>query len=243
MTPENRQQMLAVVRENLRRAYLPAATAEHPPRFVYTQDVSTTGATGAADATVVAALTDRFRTELAALAGFTYVVDSIDAAAAQVAEIAQRYSTPRVLAWDAAAFDALGLSGLTEQLAARGVSTAAQQVPFRGDARAATLTDLDPIGVGVTSADAALAETGTLVICSGAGRGRLASLLVPVHVAVVRRDRLFPSLPDLFRLRPDLAAMPGSNLVCITGPSRTADIEQTLSRGVHGPREVHVILL
>jgi L-lactate dehydrogenase complex protein LldG len=67
--------------------------------------------------------------------------------------------------------------------------------------------------------------------------------MVPVHIAVLRRDRMVFALSDLVRLRPDLAAMPGSNLVCITGPSRTADIEMTLSRGVHGPREIHVILV
>ena len=64
----------------------------------------------------------------------------------------------------------------------------------------------------------------------------------PVHIAVVDRSRMMRSLPDLLLSRPELATA-GSNLVCITGPSRTADIEHTLSRGVHGPREVHVILV
>ena len=70
----------------------------------------------------------------------------------------------------------------------------------------------------------------------------MASLLVPVHVAVLRVDRLVDSISGLLATRGDLVAA-GSNLVAITGPSRTADIEHTLSRGVHGPGEVHVILL
>jgi L-lactate dehydrogenase complex protein LldG len=278
VTPENRQQMLSVVRKSLSRAYLPGATPDHPGDLAYSYDAARSAARGAASspeaaasahananatslpndpanrtATVqaldatgggdVSALTERFRKELETLAGFTYVAESVDAAAAQVAQIAQRFNAARVLAWDAEAFSTVGVPGLTERLAAHGVACVAQHVPFRGDERRATLTDLDPIGVGLTGADAGLAETGSLVLASGPGRGRLASLLAPVHVAVLRRDRILYSLPDLFRRRPDLAAMPGSNLVCITGPSRTADIEQTLSRGVHGPREVHVVLV
>jgi L-lactate utilization protein LutC len=96
--------------------------------------------------------------------------------------------------------------------------------------------------IGITGADAALAETGSVVLASGPGRGRLASLLPPVHVAVVERARVVGSLPELLITHPDLATA-GSNMVCITGPSRTADIEHTLSRGVHGPKEVHVVLI
>ena len=87
-----------------------------------------------------------------------------------------------------------------------------------------------------------MSDTGSIALVSGPGRGRLASLLPPVHVALVRRVSMLRSLPDLLLERPDLATA-GSNLVCITGPSRTADIEHTLSRGVHGPKEVHVVLI
>ena len=80
------------------------------------------------------------------------------------------------------------------------------------------------------------------MLATGPGRPRMASLLVPVHVAVLRVDRLVDSISTLLATRGDLVAA-GSNLVAITGPSRTADIEHTLSRGVHGPGEVHVILL
>jgi L-lactate dehydrogenase complex protein LldG len=94
----------------------------------------------------------------------------------------------------------------------------------------------------VTGADAALSLTGSIVITSGPGRPRLASLLTPVHVAIVRVGTIVDTLPTLIAARPELVTR-GSNFVCITGPSRTADIEHTLSRGVHGPGEVHVILV
>jgi L-lactate dehydrogenase complex protein LldG len=80
------------------------------------------------------------------------------------------------------------------------------------------------------------------VVASGPGRPRLASLLTPVHFAIVRHQDIVASLRALVRARPALVTA-GSNFVAITGPSRTADIEHTLSRGVHGPGEVHVILV
>jgi L-lactate dehydrogenase complex protein LldG len=238
VTPENRQQMLRVLRENLNGAVLPAATPEHPPSLTYS-DERNAWSSHTNNETLVA----QFRKELEGLAGFTYLVGSVDEAAAQIVDLAQRFNATQLLGWEAVAFDALGVPGLIDRLTARGLSMVSQQLPFAGDPRRERLTVLDPIPMGLTGADAGLAESGSIVLSSGPGRGRLASLMVPIHVAVLRRDRMVFALSDLFRLRPDLAGMPGSNLVCITGPSRTADIESTLSRGVHGPGEIHVILL
>lgn len=96
--------------------------------------------------------------------------------------------------------------------------------------------------IGITSADYALADTGTLVMLSSREEARLISLLPPVHLAVVPRERLLSGLDELFSLVPEPAKVT-SSLVLITGPSRTADIEQILVRGVHGPGEIHVVLL
>jgi L-lactate dehydrogenase complex protein LldG len=94
--------------------------------------------------------------------------------------------------------------------------------------------------VGVTTAHWAIAATGTLVLASGRERARLASLLPPVHVAMVPRARILPTMADALAA----AARDGLDpaLTFITGPSRTADIELTLVVGVHGPRELHVIV-
>jgi L-lactate dehydrogenase complex protein LldG len=96
--------------------------------------------------------------------------------------------------------------------------------------------------VGITSADYALADTGTLVMLSSASEARMISLLPPVHIAVVPRARILSGLHELLFLLP-LPAEQTSSMVLITGPSRTADIEQILVRGVHGPGEIHVVVL
>lgn len=96
--------------------------------------------------------------------------------------------------------------------------------------------------VGITSADYALADTGTLVMLASPAEARLISLLPPVHIAVVPKERVLSGLDELFTILPHPAAQT-SSMVLITGPSRTADIEQILVRGVHGPGEIHVVVV
>jgi L-lactate dehydrogenase complex protein LldG len=96
--------------------------------------------------------------------------------------------------------------------------------------------------VGITSADYALADTGSLVIFTESHESRLLSLLPPCHIAVIESSRIVASLDDVFRLRP-LPGDQSSAMIVITGPSRTADIEMRLVRGVHGPGEIHVIIV
>lgn len=95
---------------------------------------------------------------------------------------------------------------------------------------------------GITSADYALADTGSIVLLSSREEARLVSLLPPCHIAVVPRSRILANLDELFSLVP-LPSQRSSSMVVITGPSRTADIEQILVRGVHGPGQVHAIIV
>ena len=95
---------------------------------------------------------------------------------------------------------------------------------------------------GITSADYALADTGSLVLFSSAEEARMISLLPPLHLAIVQKERILSGLDELFALVP-LPGERSSSMVLITGPSRTADIEQILIRGVHGPGELHVVVV
>lgn len=95
---------------------------------------------------------------------------------------------------------------------------------------------------GITGADYALADTGSLVMLSSAQEARMVSLLPPVHIAIVDKSKLLSGLDELFTILPEPAEST-SSMVLITGPSRTADIEQFLIRGVHGPGEMHVVLV
>ena len=96
--------------------------------------------------------------------------------------------------------------------------------------------------VGITSADYALADTGSIVMLSHSGESRLISLLPPCHIAVIPVSRLLSGLDELLERLPD-PLRESSAMAIITGPSRTADIELRLVRGVHGPGEIHVVLI
>jgi L-lactate dehydrogenase complex protein LldG len=94
----------------------------------------------------------------------------------------------------------------------------------------------------VTSTVAGIADTGTLVLRPGPGEPRTLSLVPPVHVAVLRASRMYASLPAAMAGLQLAADMP-SNLLLVSGPSKTADIQQVLAYGAHGPKELIIVLI
>lgn len=95
-------------------------------------------------------------------------------------------------------------------------------------------------GAGVSEASYGLADTGSVVLAAAPDEPRARSLLPAVHVTILREDRILPGLDELFAA---VGATLPSALAIVTGPSRSADIEQRLTVGVHGPGEVHVVLV
>ena len=99
--------------------------------------------------------------------------------------------------------------------------------------------------VGVTGCDFAIADTGTVVLLNESGQGRLVSLLPTVHIVVLRASRIRTSMGEVWReiaLRGlDPVHLP-STVIFISGPSRSSDIENDLTIGVHGPAAVHALV-
>jgi L-lactate dehydrogenase complex protein LldG len=167
------------------------------------------------------ALLERFVTESRALGVDVFVEASGDAVRERLRSLTDGL---RVLSWDAARlpYNAGAVLG-----------TALPPRSPRADQAAAE--------VGVTGCQGAIAETGSLALISAPGCSRAASLLPPLHVALVDPASLYFSMGDFFAARAaDIAS--ASNLTFVTGPSRTADIELSLTIGVHGPARVVVIV-
>ena len=140
--------------------------------------------------------------------------------------------------------DVLDRLGIDDALSVAGVEVTLSAAAHDGD-RQALRDGAARADVGITGVDYAIAETGSCVIVPRPGVSRAVSLLPPVHVAVVEAGRVLPSLDELFTLRRSdfLNGTMGSYMNIITGPSRSADIEYTIVKGVHGPGEVHLVLL
>ena len=100
--------------------------------------------------------------------------------------------------------------------------------------------DIFGFDVGISTAQAGIAETGTLVLDSACERHRLVSLVPPVHIAIVNASAIVETLSEALAVLQKKEVSPA--ITFITGPSRTADIELTLAIGVHGPRELYVIV-
>ncbi|MCS7032737.1 MAG: LUD domain-containing protein, partial [Phycisphaerae bacterium] len=103
---------------------------------------------------------------------------------------------------------------------------------------------LERCDAGITACDALIAQTGSVLLTSRSGGGRVLSVLPPHHVVVATGDQLLADLPEAYQLLQDRYAQdPPSFATLITGPSRTGDIERILVLGAHGPRKLTVVLI
>lgn len=100
----------------------------------------------------------------------------------------------------------------------------------------------DRIDVGITTCVGGIAETGSLILRPCINEPRTLSLVPPVHVAVLRTDTLFETLHAAMQAQQWAAAMP-TNLLLVTGPSKTADIQRLLVYGAHGPKRLIILLV
>lgn len=176
---------------------------------------------------------ERFVRELEAVGGVVHRAASASEAREAILGLLHQSSARRVIRDASPILEELALDGFEVTVA--DFDDEASRGPLRDAAFAAD--------VGVTSADFGVAETGTLALLARRGHGRAVSLLPPVHVAVLAADAVVGELAELFeRVTAGGADLP-SALTLITGPSRTGDIELVLTVGVHGPKELHVILI
>lgn len=181
-------------------------------------------------------LVHQFADELHKLDG-TFIAEAAEKIPARVMQLLRERNAEAVLAWSA---ENLPVPGLLDHLRQEGIKIVDADVPRGEPDRAQKLAEIEKTTVGITGADAALADTGTLALRSGPGRSRLASLSVRTHIALFTPEQLHASWAAWWATLSDCAewVSGASNLTLISGPSRTADIEMTLTVGVHGPREV-----
>lgn len=178
--------------------------------------------------------------EVRAVGGRPWVVSNYGDARQKLVQLFEAFTPKTALCWQHPVLDQLQLKDI---LAAEGIKQLGYDslvaLP-ESEQRTQMLT----ADIGISSASWAVAETGSLALASLPGQERLASLLPPVHVAIIEARQILPDLFDLFDLLqaagPDKIA---TNLVLITGPSKTGDLELRLTTGVHGPGEWHVIIV
>jgi L-lactate dehydrogenase complex protein LldG len=188
---------------------------------------------------------EQFRAEFERVAGVFHRVQTVADVPVLLERICRERDARSVVTW---ATPALGVDA-APTLAAAGFAVHAMPSMVPSAAERQRLRDvIAGADVGVTGADLAIAETGTLVLRSAAGRPRSTSLLPPCHVALFDRSMLVETLEQVGIVleawhETPAAGGDGAVINFITGPSRTADIELTLTRGVHGPKEVHAVFV
>jgi L-lactate dehydrogenase complex protein LldG len=171
--------------------------------------------------------TARFEQELTALGGHCIKCTKNDLLE-QILAILKLKGIDQLITWDAPHLTAELLAGLSKA----GITVI--------HPTAETLDQCGKVPAGLTGAYAGLANTGSLVLLGGQGRPMMASLLPEIHIAILQERDLYESLNQVIS-RPEIKQ--ASSGVIVTGPSRTSDIEMTLTIGVHGPGELWVICI
>ena len=174
----------------------------------------------------------RFVEELEALGGHGERTESLEEAREYVLDLARERKAELLVRWDVEYLDELAAD---EPLREAGVEVALWRA----------LQDLREIAgradIGLSTATWAIAETGSLVLEHGPGRGRSVTLLPPTYVAILPVDRVLRTVPEAIRKYTGNTLQ--ANVCFHTGPSRSGDIEMSLVVGMHGPGDVHVILV
>ncbi len=199
-------------------------------------------------------LAKRFGNSLVAVSGSYEIVDPAAGVAGRIVEIVKAWSAEdppsdeggsrrrnlEVLSWASAA---LTPPDLEPPLGQAGIKLVVPEDLHDRHSRYRAAS----IRIGLTAVDAAIATTGSVVLVAGRGKSRAASLLPTHHLMIVAASRIYPTLEDwcteLRRegLHAERLKEPGQ-IVLVTGPSKSADIELNLTLGVHGPRVVHAIV-
>lgn len=189
---------------------------------------------------VASDLCEHFASEVNAVGGVATLVDSLAEAREVLLSYLAEAQARSAICWRHPVLDRLGL---TAMLSERGVAIVAAETTQTQESTERRRLQL-ACEIGITSADMAIAETGTLLMWSRPGQERVASLLPPLHVAIIERSQIVPDLLDAFRWLHEqgLENLP-SNITLITGPSKTGDIELQLTTGVHGPGKWRVIVI
>lgn len=184
------------------------------------------------------ALVEQFESELSRIGVKFHRATNAESAFQYIEQVCLARDSRTIVAWETQEITGIGLG---DKLREKGVEFLTES-SGPGFIRRTEAAD-----IGVSGVDYVLADTGTLVLLTRKGQARTISLLPPVHIAIVRPQQILSGLSDLFPLiRFESLAIGidlSSAITFITGPSRTADIELTLVVGVHGPQQLHVLLL
>jgi L-lactate dehydrogenase complex protein LldG len=166
-------------------------------------------------------LTDRFAAELTAVCGEVHRVANNESTFDAIRQILSGLKAKRIATSDIGLFEGGDLSGIE-----------VVNDPSR--------EDLFTVDAGISTAQSAIAETGTLVLRSSMEKHRVVSLVPPIHICVLKTTDIRPSMYDVLE---ELSNDIDPTITFITGPSRTSDIELTLAIGVHGPKRLIVVLI
>jgi len=172
---------------------------------------------------------EQFMAELSKVGGIAKAVSDEQEALRYLLALLERHQAKRVMKSNFALGEQLGLKQALEQVGVEVIEDAAH--------------GFSEAEIGVTGVLAAIADSGALLLGAEAGHWGLASTLPPVHVAFLKQKQIRQNLDEAFRDLQRAFAQGYKEFVLVTGPSRTADIALTLITGVHGPKELHVVIL
>lgn len=182
----------------------------------------------------------RFGQELESIGG-TFIRSKLERAPGRVLEYIRQFEVNKLIAWGEQDDPLIAVS---KHLRDEGYQILKPILPWGDDpSREERLVELSLIEVGLTGAVAGIAETGTVVVATGHMRSQLASLLPKVHLVLLPASEIHETMEDWLADGGEKVVRGASSICLISGPSRTADIEMTLTIGVHGPEQVIVFCL